>query len=57
MSGFRVDVAHGLAKDMSFPLISQEKNHSLLMEKMENGAKSNIHPLWDRDEVHEVYKE
>jgi alpha-glucosidase len=57
VSGFRVDVAHGLAKDMSEPLKSQEEMHTLFLETIENGARPNIHPLWDRDEVHEIYRE
>jgi alpha-glucosidase len=46
--GFRVDVAHGLTKDMSEPY----KTASLRAEALpEHGS----HPWWDRDEVHEVY--
>ena len=48
--GFRVDVAHGLAKDLSEPLAGQQ---SLAMAAFPAGS----HPLWDRDEVHEIYAE
>jgi alpha-glucosidase len=50
VDGFRVDVAHGLAKDLSEPLPTQE---ALPPEAVPGGA----HPLWDRDEVHEIYAE
>ncbi len=43
--GFRVDVAHGLAKDMSFP---DEKEAGELLAN----AKTPDHPYWDRDDVH-----
>ncbi len=56
VSGFRVDVAHGLAKDMDMPL-DHKAQHALWLEKMQNGKQSVIHPLWDRSEVHEIYKE
>jgi alpha-glucosidase len=45
--GFRVDVAHGLAKNLTDPLIA------LAHEALPDGS----HPLWDRDEVHEIYGE
>ncbi|NNF54046.1 MAG: glycoside hydrolase family 13 protein [Acidimicrobiales bacterium] len=44
--GFRVDVAHGLAKDMSFPDIPTETEELLVTAKLRN------HPFWDRDDVH-----
>jgi alpha-glucosidase len=50
VDGFRVDVAHGLAKDLSEPLLSQA---ALPEEGLPGGA----HPLWDRDEVHDIYAE
>ncbi len=43
--GFRVDVAHGLAKNMDFP--DQKEVGELLAN-----AKTPDHPYWDRDEVH-----
>ncbi len=48
--GFRVDVAHGLAKDLTEPLPAW---HSLTEELRLRGA----HPFEDRDEVHQIYAE
>jgi alpha-glucosidase len=50
VDGFRVDVAHGLAKDLREPLLPQA-------ELPEEGMPGGAHPLWDRDEVHEIYAE
>jgi alpha-glucosidase len=50
VDGFRVDVAHGLAKDLTEPLPPEA---ALPEEGLPGGA----HPLWDRDEVHEIYAE
>jgi alpha-glucosidase len=50
VDGFRVDVAHGLAKDLREPLRPQA---ALPDERAPGGA----HPLWDRDEVHDIYAE
>lgn len=47
VDGFRVDVAHSLTKDLSEPLPSAAELAAL----PNDGA----HPLWDRDDVHEVY--
>ena len=49
VAGFRVDVAHALAKDLSEPLRGQpglDRNLPL------DGSD----PLYDRDEVHEIYR-
>lgn len=46
--GFRVDVAHGLAKDLSEPLTPTA---DLPADKDPHGS----HPWWDRDEVHDIY--
>ena len=49
VDGFRVDVAHGLAKDMTPPLAPQA-------ELNRRGAFADgEHPFWDRDEVHQIY--
>ena len=48
--GFRVDVAHGLAKDMTFPDLD---DHVQIL----SSAKQANHPHWDRDEVHEIIRE
>jgi alpha-glucosidase len=50
VDGFRVDVAHGLVKDMSEPYRPNS-------EMGEGAAADGDHPWWDRDEVHEVYAE
>ena len=51
VDGFRVDVAHGLKKDLE----NAEGLDALLggTGVFEDGR----HPLWDRDEVHDVYAE
>ncbi len=49
IDGFRVDVAHALAKDMSEPLRSQPTLDAALPQ-------DGTDPLYDRDEVHEVYR-
>lgn len=56
VAGFRVDVAHGLTKDMDID-INHKDQHALWIEKMKNGQHALDHPLWDREEVHEIYKE
>lgn len=50
VDGFRVDVAHGLAKDMAFPDLGEEQGAIL------EGARSLDHPFWDRDEVHDIIR-
>ncbi|MDX3386987.1 glycoside hydrolase family 13 protein [Streptomyces niveiscabiei] len=40
VDGFRIDVAHGLAKDPELPEVSEAA----------------AHPFWDRDEVHDIYR-
>lgn len=52
--GFRIDVAHGLAKDLdSEPLEELGRKWSVTGAPEHDGS----HPLWDRDEVHEIYRE
>jgi alpha-glucosidase len=48
--GFRVDVAHGLAKKLTEPLVA-------LAHEGDGALPDGSHPLWDRDEVHEIYAE
>jgi alpha-glucosidase len=50
VDGYRVDVAHALAKDLSEPLRSKPTLYESL------GIDGND-PLFDRDEVHEIYAE
>ncbi|MDX6205009.1 MAG: alpha-glucosidase, partial [Frankiales bacterium] len=48
VDGFRIDVAHGLAKDPELPdLAGRLETGGLAVEG---------HPHWDQDEVHEVYQ-
>lgn len=49
VDGFRVDVAHALTKDLTEPLPSKAQ--------LENMVRGVDHPIWDRDEVHEIYAE
>ncbi|CDR17657.1 glycoside hydrolase family 13 protein [Streptomyces iranensis] len=53
VAGFRVDVAHGLAKDLRAPLrdLGEQRNYQP-DELPDDGS----HPLWDRDAVHEIYR-
>ena len=51
VDGFRVDVAHALAKDLSEPLRSKP-----VLED-ENMPLDGSDPLYDRNEVHEIYAE
>ncbi|MEU2960248.1 glycoside hydrolase family 13 protein [Streptomyces albidoflavus] len=53
VSGFRIDVAHGLAKDLAEPLRDLGADLSYQPGDLpEDGS----HPLWDRDAVHEIYR-
>jgi alpha-glucosidase len=47
VDGFRVDVAHFLAKDLTEPLPSQSELAALPID--------GNHPMIDRDDVHEIY--
>ncbi|MFC4627627.1 alpha-amylase family glycosyl hydrolase [Promicromonospora alba] len=47
VDGFRIDVAHALTKELGDSLPTQAEIDAIT----EPGA----HPLWDRDEVHEIY--
>ena len=49
VAGFRIDVAHGLAKDLPEQLPSQAELDALPVD--------GDHPMWDRDDVHEIYAE
>ncbi|SDP20380.1 alpha-glucosidase [Nakamurella panacisegetis] len=49
VDGFRIDVAHGLAKD---PALTDISDNGYLLTAASNGD----HPFWDRDEVHDVYR-
>nr|WP_244851187.1 glycoside hydrolase family 13 protein [Cellulomonas fimi] len=49
VDGFRIDVAHALAKDLAEPLPSQAD--------LDADTWGGAHPLQDRDEVHDIYRE
>lgn len=49
VDGFRVDIAHGLAKHLPDELPTQAALNAL--------PRDGTHPLWDRDEVHAIYAE
>jgi alpha-glucosidase len=49
VDGFRIDVAHGLAKDPALPDLGA--GHQV------SGAATAGHPHWDRDAVHDVYRQ
>jgi alpha-glucosidase len=51
VDGFRIDVAHALTKQLTDPLPSERE----LPDPMESAEGQ--HPVWDRDEVHEIYRE
>jgi alpha-glucosidase len=53
VAGFRVDVAHGLAKNLARPLGSLPDVKGLIDGSLPAGS----HPLWDRDEVQDIYAE
>lgn len=48
VDGFRIDVAHGLAKDPEMP--------DLAGRYATGGLAETGHPHWDQDEVHDVYR-
>ena len=48
VDGFRIDVAHGLRKDLSEPYLPWGEIADIMRP---DGS----HPLWDRDDVHEIY--
>ncbi|MGI9595617.1 MAG: alpha-amylase family glycosyl hydrolase, partial [Acidimicrobiales bacterium] len=51
IDGFRIDVAHGLVKDMTFPDLGANSSQILSSSKMAN------HPFWDRDAIHEIVRQ
>lgn len=52
IDGFRIDVAHGLVKDQSFPDVDYDAipEQELLGDPI-------LSPFWDQDGVHDVYRE
>jgi alpha-glucosidase len=56
VDGFRVDVAHALAKDLTEPLRdlgAPELSSEAALTEFAPGT----HPFYDRDEVHEIYRD
>ncbi|MEU9356684.1 glycoside hydrolase family 13 protein [Streptomyces sp. NPDC048301] len=53
VAGFRVDVAHGLAKDLTEPLRNLGDALSYQPDALPDDGS---HPLWDRDAVHDIYR-
>ncbi|MEV1008771.1 glycoside hydrolase family 13 protein [Streptomyces sp. NPDC049881] len=53
VDGFRIDVAHGLRKDLTPPLRDTHGGDTAPLNAPPEG---DDHPFWDRDEVHEVYR-
>ncbi|WP_405817871.1 glycoside hydrolase family 13 protein [Streptomyces sp. NBC_00838] len=51
--GFRIDVAHGLRKDLVEPLRDTGGRDSASLNSPPEGED---HPFWDRDEVHDIYR-
>lgn len=51
--GFRIDVAHGLAKDLDSRPLEELDAYSVFDTSNPDGT----HPLWDRAEVHDIYRE
>ncbi|WP_407548076.1 alpha-amylase family glycosyl hydrolase [Streptomyces sp. Pv4-95] len=54
VDGFRVDVAHGLAKDLAEPLRDLGAGQGRPLGKL---PLDGSHPLYDREEVHEIFRE
>lgn len=52
VDGFRIDVSHGLVKDLREPL-RDRPDPALMSPQAADGSD----PLWDRDGVHEIYRQ
>ncbi|UNT00073.1 glycoside hydrolase family 13 protein [Streptomyces tubbatahanensis] len=54
VDGFRFDVCHGMAKDLTEPLrdLGPDQTHHKIVGQGWDGA----HPFWDRDEVHDLLR-
>ncbi|HEY2172549.1 MAG TPA: alpha-amylase family glycosyl hydrolase [Mycobacteriales bacterium] len=50
VDGFRIDVAHGLAKDPTYPDLPE------IWAAPEEPPFGTVHPAWDQDAVHEIYR-
>ncbi|GAB2735120.1 glycoside hydrolase family 13 protein [Streptomyces bullii] len=56
VDGFRIDVAHALVKDLSEPLRDLGAPE-LSREEALTDLPPGTHPFYDRDEVHEIYRD
>ena len=56
VSGFRIDVAHACAKDMTGDLPDFAELNELTKKKLSNGYGDLVHPILDRDEVQDIYR-
>ncbi len=58
VDGFRIDVAHSLVKEDGLPDIAA-RSWATLPFRLQSipGVHQTDHPHWDRDEVHEIYRE
>jgi alpha-glucosidase len=56
VDGFRIDVAHSLVKQEGLPDLGHASAPELLAGDASAGDRGD-HPAWDRDEVHEIYRE
>lgn len=58
VAGFRVDVAAGCAKDLSADQLDRkwEMLKEWRLDMSRHGGERHDHPLFDRDEVFEIYK-
>ncbi|MFF7759550.1 glycoside hydrolase family 13 protein [Streptomyces griseorubiginosus] len=56
VDGFRVDVAHALVKDLTEPLRDLGDLPGVAEEALDPLLPGS-HPYWDRDEVHEIYRD
>ncbi|MER6247422.1 glycoside hydrolase family 13 protein [Streptomyces griseorubiginosus] len=56
VDGFRVDVAHALVKDLTEPLRDLGGLPGVAEEALDH-LPPGSHPYWDRDEVHEIYRD
>ncbi|HLR92982.1 MAG TPA: glycoside hydrolase family 13 protein [Jiangellaceae bacterium] len=50
VDGFRIDVAHGMAKDAALPNLGYQPG-------MLEAPEVEDHPFWDRDDVHQIYRD
>ncbi len=55
--GFRIDVAHGLAKDPALPDLGRDDPRGQNPPQLLDATSRTDHPHWDRAEVHEIYRD